>query len=522
MAATNQEHPFVTSKFSIEDYIREAAKFPDVKTHREALKCCVAIGARTGFIIKEYNKETGSFNYRACPSRELSERLSFTFEFTETSTTKKITKNGESCEVKEITYKYQPMKDLKGNFRSELKAYNDVDIFSDDPTILSLYVPPTCDAPDVSMIESYIKDMQTRFYNPEAFNELLATHAFRLRHPNVNIVKFFIFFSIAGKTGKTSLMEQIDLLYPNLSMIGVKSKNVQSEFTGWMVRYLNIGFEELENEEYRNKFFETFLKQITTRKTSVRNLYENVTTGINRAIVSINTNSPDLFGMIYGDQALLSRMVILDFKPPVSKEDGLTFKRKYGFDDTAPDYRARLNLFAASFYYYLRYVYVIPSDFTPERYDGEDKMKVIQRLRQNSQRLPMRFIKMLKFNTHNPLVNDPYQVLEIHRTKKPVEEHVFVSDEQLASAFQKYLSSGFASPKERSMYSVNSVFQELEKSLGWVRKRYKSNTLVGYDILKANYDKWRESLQVDEVEDDDEDNTNAIGSLEINGEDMQL
>ena len=509
LAIQNQDHPFLTSNYTIEDYIQDAATFTEIQDHHKALKSCVAIGARKGFIIKQYNPETNSFNYRTYTITALAERLNLTFNIEVSSTT--VNKKTHETKTEIVEIPYSPMKDLKSNFRSELLAYKDVDIFSSNPQVLSLYFPPRCDEPNDSMIADYIKDMEQRFTNPEAFHELLATHAFRLRHPDVNVVKFFVLFSVLGKTGKTTLMEHIDLLYPNLSIIGVKSKTVTSEFTGWMTNYLNIGFEELENDEYRNKFFETFLKQITTRKTSVRNVYENVTTGTNRAIVMINTNSPDLYGMIYADQALLSRMVVLDFKPPVSIEDGKAFKKKYGFDDTADDYKDRLNLFAASFYHYLRYVYPIPEGFTTERYDGKDKYEIIQRLRQNSQRLPMRFIKKLSIKPEQYTEN-PYAILEVHRTKKPVVEHVFVSEEKLAIAFQKYLCSGFVSTKERGMYSVNSVFQELEKSLGWCRKRYKSNTIAGYDILKVDYDKWISEQSIPTEEDESEDDTDEFES----------
>ena len=475
------QHPFTTSKYTINDYIEQAATFDTFEQHHEALKRCVCIGSTKGLIVREYNTANDSFYYKSCSMRQLAERLDFTFPIEIEN--KILDRKTHLTKVETITIPFSPMKELKGKFRAELLAYKDVDLFSNNPQVLSLYIPPHCDEPNDAMIESYIKDMETRFHNPEAFHELLATHAFRLRHPNVNIVKFFMLFSVLGGTGKSTLQEHIDMIYGNLSMVGIKSETIRSDFTGWTTQYLNLGFEELQNDEYRNKFFETFLKQITTRKTSVRNMYEDVHAGTNRAIVMLNTNSPDLFGMIYGDQALLSRMVILDFKPPVSIAERQAFKRKYGLDDTADNYEQTKNVFAASLYHYLRYKYPIPDSYTNERYDGADKERILQRLRCDSQRLPMRFIRHLKLKPE-VYTENPYAILEVHTSKKPVEEHVFASEERLATAFQKYLSSGYASPKERSMYSVNSVFQELEKSLGWVSKRYKSNTIAGYDILK--------------------------------------
>jgi hypothetical protein len=77
--------------------------------------------------------------------------------------------------------------------------------------------------------------------------------------------------------------------------------------------------------------------------------------------------------MIRGDQALISRLVIIEFKPKAQFEWG-----------SIPDSFMKNPNFAYSFKHYLETDYVIPDSFTPCRYEGADKYEFIARaLNQN-------------------------------------------------------------------------------------------------------------------------------------------
>ena len=84
-------------------------------------------------------------------------------------------------------------------------------------------------------------------------------------------------------------------------------------------------------------------------------------------------------------------------------------------------------------------------------------------------------------------------------------EHVFAPETKLSEAFTTFVSRN-STGRERQMYTVSSVFDELEKSLGWVRKRYNHNTIPGYDILNDAYDAWMNSIMGEVADDEEEDN----------------
>ena len=83
-------------------------------------------------------------------------------------------------------------------------------------------------------------------------------------------------------------------------------------------------------------------------------------------------------------------------------------------------------------------------------------------------------------------------------------EHVFAPEEKLAEAFATFVIRN-ATGKERNLYSISSVIDELVSALQWKRKRYNHNTIPGYDIEKTAYDSWLASVAGEEEEEEDED-----------------
>jgi hypothetical protein len=85
------------------------------------------------------------------------------------------------------------------------------------------------------------------------------------------------------------------------------------------------------------------------------------------AILGMNTNKPDLYGMLRGDEALLSRFVIIHFKPIPTSFDWQIHVNKYLKDPC----------FGYSLKKYLEEDYEIPEDFTIDRCYGGDKKEFI-------------------------------------------------------------------------------------------------------------------------------------------------
>ena len=509
------DHPFQTSNITVDDYLKRFNLLSSMDQHKKVIQACIARRTKGGFILKEKNLTNGAPIFHSVTLKDLSERLYQSKTFTTETRSENTTGDKTTVSIKTATVKFSPMNYIKDGDDKDapLAIYHDVALMSRTKGVLSLYIPPRHPEASDDFALKFIAQMRNRLHNPEAFDEMMRAHAYRFRHPDAHIEEIFINFSVEPKTGKTTLMEVIDSLYPNLSMIGIKAKETQSNFDGWMTEYLNLGFEELESEAYRNKFFETFCKQITSKKTSKRKMYSDTTVGEYKCIVTLNTNSEDLYGLIRADDATIERLVILHFKPAVSVTEANEFAREFGLDESADDYQERKNLLAASLYHYLRYTLELPKEYHAKRYYGKDKFDIIRTLREASCRIPMRFVKSLALSPYAKKAGPrSHEILQQRKTSGV--KQIFAPLADLEKAFTSYLAT-HANSRERSQYSINSVIDELTKTLGWTPKRYEHNSLLGYQIPETAYNEWLDKNkdmadaaddEEEEEEDDEDDN----------------
>ena len=500
---------FQQSPFTLTDYLERKAHYTTIQEHEDALKQCVALAFGV-YVVKR--RERLSFRYEILNGSQLGNILDFYMPYRRTVPSH-TSAAGRAIAEKTSEGKYNPFKDSIKNaiFQRQLAFFGETALMSSDPQVLSLYVPPTGEY-NRAIIERFIHFMESRVNNPEALHEELTAHAYRFRHEDAFIRKVFVHFAAEGKTGKTFLANAFHLLYPHLSMIGTKAKAIQGQFTGWTTDYLNLSFEELENnEEKKTKFMATFIKQATSGATNARRLYHDQEEAEYRCIVSMNTNSPDLYGLIWADAATQERLVILDFKKAPPQEEWDAFITEIGLMDRDPEYRQKKNKFAASFYQYLRTEYTNPNcpdlnDWSPERYYGEDKTNIIRRLQSGSNKLTMRFVRALQIQPPEwrwqaRLVEHPLTILEPHRFG------LFLSNENLRAAF----SSFEMDPNERRAYTVQAVINYL-REIGFVAKQTKDYR--GYVIAPALWTAWQESLRPpeEEEEEDEEDDTPPTAS----------
>ena len=497
---------FEESNLTLTQYMQNATAFKTVKEHAEALAQCIAIKQSGEYIIKERKENT--YTYKVIKRQELADRLWANYQ---------VQKEDDCGDVK--TFSFDPMKLFKsGEARASYFAfYDDIQLLSNDENTLNRYVPPQGE-PNNELIERFIMFFKGRLYNPETLDEELAAHAFRLRNPSVTIAKIFIHYAKEENTGKTFLMSAFHELYPSLSVVGIKSKEVKSNFDGWMTEYLNLGFEELENEEYRNQFFETFIKQITSEHTSKRKMYHDTEAASYKCIVSVNTNNDDLYGLIRADKPTRSRLVILEFKPRPTEEEWEEFKNSVGLNKKSKDYEKTRREFAAAFYHYLRHTYEIPKAFEPNRYYNDKKDALIERLRTNSNRLPMRFIKTLclrsELDRHS---KDPQiPILTTSRGMKSGIKYILVLKRDLERNFDRYIDTLPKTNNERKIYTSQAVIKELTEGLKWVE--YRTNKGNAYKIEQEKFKKWRElqtaNDESEEMEDITDEETESMDETE--------
>jgi hypothetical protein len=136
-----------------------------------------------------------------------------------------------------------------------------------------------------------------------------------------------------------------------------------------------VNIEEAEKSTYKTNVLGTRIKQLTTMNTCARGMYSESTSSRNWAMFSMNTNSEDLYGLTRNDNALISRLVILNFKQNrMSKKE---------MNDICQSFISNKD-FAYSLYHYLAFDRIIRSDFSPVRYDGKDKFDFINKAKSNN------------------------------------------------------------------------------------------------------------------------------------------
>ena len=429
---------FLVMKMTLNQYLENCAKYKTIKEHEEHLADALAL-TLDGFVVKV--RDGADFYYKVMSYQDLA--------------------NGPlKIWMKIGTKRYKPAVDSlqSTEFRARLKFYDKTDLMTSDPKVLSLYRPPHQTEYKPELVKRFIKFYcEERVENPEAFMEELRAHAYRFRHPDTQIGKVFIHFSTEPDTGKSLLTKVIDQLYPNLSMIGSQSKEVKSDFSGWMTQYLNLSFEELENDEYRNKFFETFLKQTTSGKTSCRRMFKETYQGTYKCIVSMNTNSRDLYGLIRSDDATLSRLVILKFKPKPTAQ----------YWDGALPVDPLTDEFAYSLYRYLKEELPVPDDWNPLRYWGKDRDEIVQVLKDAAGSAPKRFLKILCLTNHSG--EAPYNVIQTINGAKG--KMYFISNSDWRHVTMEYLKT--LSQSERKVYSEKQL-RDAMVAAGWSDKYRKS------------------------------------------------
>jgi hypothetical protein len=219
------------------------------------------------------------------------------------------------------------------------------------------------------MIEDWIAFMKTCVINEAGLLEELYSHAWRLRNPEDFISKFFIHYSKEGNTGKSFFVSCLASIYGQLSNIGATPYQLSGDkFNSWMFESLFIFIEEAQrsdNNNYETKDLEATIKRITTRNGSNRGMQKVCKADEHRAIVGMNCNTSDLYGMIRTrDEALKSRLVITEFKPNQLSKRELNKITKDFIRDPC---------FGYSLYRYLKDDLDIPEDYCTDRYEGEDK-----------------------------------------------------------------------------------------------------------------------------------------------------
>ena len=475
---------FETSTFCHDGFSKWLYENPQAAVEEMNQKIIECI-ARTphGYIIRKSDKH-GNYRYQALSKSDASKLFDVPITFritTETSSGSKTTRTEKTIQKSLYQYINTPATS------PPLKFYRELTLLSDESDVLSDYVPPQGEV-DLKFAEDLIAFMRSRVKNKRAFDEEISSHAYRLRHPGAFIEKCFIHHCIEGNSGKSFIAGMLAEMYPRLADVAVKHHQLMETFSGWAQDYLMIHVEELEGSEYADKKFAQTIKQITTRNTSSRKLYKDTVAGENHAIVGLNTNQPDLYGLINpNDPALISRLVILLFEDPLSPQQWREEMRKLYICKDEPEYSKNYKKIGASLYYFLKDHYTIIDKYNPSRYYEPEKLEVLKQLRSTTASVPERFMNSLGKMDDKQFEEHGYQVFEMYRDKRCKDDtpkRVIASHKDLSNAWMSFMSSRQGS---QAKYSFEKSVESRLTDIGFVQTRIaKGMVWVCENIPKFN------------------------------------
>ena len=364
---------FIDSDYSFDKYILECHKFTTKYQHFNALSKCIAFNTKGGFIKK--TKVRYDIAYEYITARTLAKEANIKVKIQTTEEEKeKMRAQKKKIQDFKLVNSWELIQEA--NAEGKLNKYIGMTLTpikydeTDEGESLWKYRPPVKRNYNKAIVEEWLEFMKSRVVHEKALMEEIYSHAYRLRNPHAFIEKFFIHYG-KKNSGKSFLAATLAAIYPSLSNVGVKEAQLKDVFNSFMSEKLHIHIEELENEQYQNKYIETLVKQYTTKNGSARVMYKGTEEVINCAIIGMNTNDPKLYGFVRtDDDAALDRLVIIEFKP-----SNMTKKQ---FRDKAEYFLGNRD-FSYSLYKYLLEELEIPDDFTVSRYEVAEKNEFILR-----------------------------------------------------------------------------------------------------------------------------------------------
>ena len=347
---------FSEDVFTYADFTKHINDYP--KTQKQIvheLRRFIAKCDSNGYFIK--TERDKNFNYEYLPYSKLSSEYKF----------KLLVKDNDG-KVKQIPF-YKFVTDAY--VTRELSSYRCMKLFSNDPSVLATYRPPLVTDYNEKLILDWIEFIKSLLITPEPFIELLDSWSYRLNNANDAIAKFFVNFG-PGNTGKTFLVSCFKRIAPFNSNVQVDNKTVeQDKHNAWLDGKALVWLEEAEAQNYQTKRLHQLIKQWSGEELAIRPLYGDLKVVDNRAIYGMNTNSTDLYGLINAEEAVIKRLVILQFKQTYPKDELDRLTSKF----------IHKTQFAWSLYYYLKNVHKRQQTYSPNRYFGKDRDEFIAKRR---------------------------------------------------------------------------------------------------------------------------------------------
>lgn len=440
----------------------------------------LASGGR-GYFVKRWFKEPklgerpryNDFTFDAHNGPYVASMLDTTITIPTTAAEREHQRMGKRkvTEFKEVHVGSLLKKDI---YRKYLASFRGSVVWSDDEHQLSTYKPPAGNY-NKEIVEFFIAKMLSRVVNPKAWEEEFASHAYRIqREGNAFIPKYFMHVDPNGHAGKSFNAAAFAQMYgERFSNAAATVANMIDDKNAWMFNQLYINFEEVQYSNGRGFDIRDKLKQLTTKSGSKRDMYKVAETAEHKAIISINTNQKDLYGLVNGDPADLRRLVVIEFKeatPEVINEWESVINKTIHDPD-----------FGYSLFHYMAYDYKIPDWFDRDKHCTPDiRDEYIRRAKEENENQISRWLSWLmakpiaddNYNRESLLLSEPpdsYQNWHddwFLRTKlsKGVGEVALQSKASLWSSFKKFCDKD-------CKYGQTRLYKDLREVYGFIEHK---------------------------------------------------
>ena len=253
---------------------------------------------------------------------------------------------------------------------------------------LCMFVPP--------VDTGYNKDLATIWFTAmlgciepnyhNAFFDFIYAIRYRILSRLLQIpAKIYVNYGKGGD-GKSFMCESISNILGSFAQT-TSAKQTADQFNKWEFSKGFIYIEEAENINERE--FRTYIKNITTVSASARGMNEELDIKPRLAIRAMNTNSPTLCDLVYGDKAVVDRLVIIKFKEnnAINEENWHAVHTLFKFGSFEPNTKTKNGPYSL-------FRYIIDDDgfvanegkdykgFDLSRYDGEEKYEFIKNAKQ--------------------------------------------------------------------------------------------------------------------------------------------
>lgn len=477
---------FQNSEYNIKHFQRDTFEtFPQIM---EKLSLCVAINLEGGIIVKNDD----GYKVMARPEFFSIYDTQFTLKMSEEEQEEANKKAEEQHKKKTDGKKTITLANIihSHNYCQQLSAFDNVKVYSKNPKVLSLYIPPALTDMNQGLVDRFLRYFMKQVKYTRPLFEFFNTVAFKLRHPDVLVQKFFISHG-KGHDGKSFLVGAVKEIFNKFGRIVNEKSMTEDNFDSWQEDMLFIWMEEVQNIAKKNRL-EELIKTITTRNTGRRAMHKELREGRNNAIVGFNTNDDSLSGLCRAESTTVSRLVIIEFNEPTpeSKKEVNEISALTELLSNSEGEAAKSFIF--TLYSYFLKQYEIPEDFNIVRYDGPEKEEIIK----EKQIANSSFVEKWIIEENKKLVKKGYI------KKVPT---AYISTKDARASYKSWI-------EETQNNRAKVKWEEELKQLGW---KEGTNDISGHKerVMMMNWKTWKdwiheregESVEISSFIDDSED-----------------